>query len=71
MTEGGKTKSRSLQEVMLMNIGAKAAKGDLKCAQFLLELQKNYRESDALTIDPGSLSSDSQAISRTSCGRCS
>lgn len=62
VTEGGQARRRSLQEIMLMSIGAKAAKGDLKAAAFLLEVRDSYRDSDAVDIDPTRLTEDNLDI---------
>ena len=46
ISEGGKTKRLTLQEVMLRNIANKAAKGDLRAANFVLGLLNSDAASD-------------------------
>jgi len=62
VTEGGKSRRITLQEVMLRTIGNNAAKGDLKSAAFLLDLRHSHRDSKSPDIDPGILTNDSQLI---------
>ena len=62
VTENGREKKMPLQEVMLNSIANKAAKGDLKSAQFLLNIQDKYRDSDAQTIEQSDLMPDDLQI---------
>lgn len=52
----------TLQEVMFNSIANKAAKGDLKSAQFLLNVQEKYRASEVDTLETTDLQPDDQAI---------
>lgn len=62
VTENGREKKMPLQEVMLNSIANKAAKGDLKSVQFLLDIQDRYRDSDAQTIEQSDLMPDDLQI---------
>lgn len=62
ITEGGRTRRLSLQEVMLRNIANKAAKGDLRAANFVLGLINSDAATQSDTIDKTKLSSEDQAL---------
>ena len=60
--EGGKTRSVSLQEVILRNLANNAAKGDLKAVAFVFHLLKSPEYADTDAIDQNSLSAEDQAM---------
>ena len=62
VTEGGKQKSLSIQEVMLRSIVKNAAKGDIKSAAFLLNLQSSHANSTSTSIEPERLNHDDKAL---------
>ena len=62
VTEGGKRKRLSRQEVMFRSIGNKAVGGDLKAAAFLFELMKSHKDSASSSIDPKMLNDEAQAV---------
>ena len=62
ISEGGKTKRLTLQEVMLRNIANKAAKGDLRAASFVLGLLNSEAASESDTIDQHKLSNEDLAL---------
>ena len=62
VTESGKHKSLSRQQVMLTSIANNASKGDLKSAAFLLHLRATHREEKSSTIDPALLDAESAAL---------
>lgn len=64
LTEHGATRMVSVQEGMLLAIGQKALRGDLKAAAFLLNLREATRESNATVIDPTELAAFDQATLR-------
>jgi len=62
ITEGGKIKRLPRQQVILLNLANKAAKGDLKAAAFVFNLLCSPEHADTDTIDQASLSPDDQAM---------
>lgn len=62
ITEGGQTKRLTLQEVMLRNIANKAAKGDLRAANFVLGLINSDAAAQSDKIDETKLSAEDQAL---------
>lgn len=62
VTRGGRQVRLTLQEVMFNAIAARAAKGDLRSAAFLLAMQDRYRDSATTTLDPAELGDDDRAI---------
>lgn len=62
VTEGGKQKRLTLQEIMLTSVANKAAKGDLKALSFIMDLTKSHEDQSTSTINPDQLESDSQAL---------
>jgi len=62
ITEGGKTKLLSRQEVILRNLANKAAKADLKAVAFIFNLLKSPEYAETDTIDQNSLSPIDQAM---------
>lgn len=62
ITEGGRTRRLTLQEVMLRNIANKAAKGDLRAANFVLGLINSDAAAQSDTIDEAKLSAEDQAL---------
>lgn len=62
ITEGGRTKRLTLQEVMLRSIANKAAKGDHRAANFVLGLINSEAASQSETIDETKLSADDQEL---------
>lgn len=64
LTEHGTARMVSVQEGMLLAIGQKALRGDLKAVAFLLNLREATRESNATLIDPTELAAFDQATLR-------
>lgn len=62
ITEGGRTRRLTLQEVMLRSIANKAAKGDLRAASFVLGLINSEVAAQSDTIDEAKLSAEDQAL---------
>ena len=62
IAEGGQTKRLTLQEVMLRSIANKAAKGDLRAANFVLNLINSEEAAGSETIEQSSLSPEDQAL---------
>jgi hypothetical protein len=62
IAEGGQTKRLTLQEVMLRSIANKAAKGDLRAANFVLNLINSVEAAHTETIEQSSLSPEDQAL---------
>ena len=62
ITEGGKTKKLPRQQIILISLANKAAKGDLNAAAFVFNLVCSPEHADTDTIDQGSLSPDDQAM---------
>ena len=62
VTENGRKRKLTLQEVMLASFAAKAAKGDLKAAEFLLRMQEKYQDSADHSIDPTSLPAEDRQL---------
>lgn len=62
IAEGGQTKRLTLQEVMLRSIANKAAKGDLRAANFVLGLINSDAAAQSDTIDETKLSAEDQAL---------
>lgn len=62
--ENGVTRMMSLQETMLLAVGQKAVRGDLKAVAFLLNLREATRDNTSTLIDPASLAAFDQATLR-------
>jgi hypothetical protein len=62
IAEGGQSKRLTLQEVMLRSIGNKAAKGDLRAANFVLNLINSDEAAQTDSIEQSSLSPEDQAL---------
>ena len=62
VTEGGKRKRLSRQEVMFKSIGNKAVGGDIKAAAFLFELMNSHKDSASSSIDPKMLNDEAHAV---------
>ncbi len=62
VTESGKHKSLSRQQVMLTSIANNASKGDLKSAAFLFHLRTTHREEKSSTIDAELLDAENAAL---------
>lgn len=62
ITEDGRAKRLTLQEVMLRNIANKAAKGDLKAANFVLGIISSEAAAQNDTIDGSKLSAEDQKL---------
>jgi len=62
INEGGTSKRLPIQEVILRTLANKAAKGDLKAADFVFRLSTAPEFSDTDIIDQGVLSSEDQAM---------
>jgi hypothetical protein len=62
ISEGGQSKRLTLQEVMLRSIANKAAKGDLRAANFVLNLINSDDAARSETIDQTTLSAEDQIL---------
>lgn len=62
ISEGGKPKWLTYQDLIIRTQLNKAAKGDLKAAAFVLNLARSPEFADADTIDPNSLPAEDQAM---------
>lgn len=62
IAEGGRTKRLTLQEVMLRSIANKAAKGDLRAANFVLGLINSDVAAQTDTIEETKLSTEDQTL---------
>jgi hypothetical protein len=62
VTENGVKRRLPLQEVMLASIAAKAVKGDLKAAEFLIRARERHEDNPAESLDPTILHPDDQAL---------
>jgi hypothetical protein len=60
--ENGRKKKISLEELIVRQVAAKAAKGDLKATQMLLQLKDRYQDSPAEHIDPEDLAVDQEIL---------
>jgi hypothetical protein len=61
VTEHGATRMITVQEAMLLAVGQKAVRGDLKSIAFLFNLREATRDTTATTIDPTALAAFDQA----------
>lgn len=64
VTEHGATRMITVQEAMLLAVGQKAVRGDLKSIAFLFNLREATRDSTSTTIDPTELAAFDQATLR-------
>lgn len=64
VTEHGATRMITVQEAMLLAVGQKAVRGDLKSIAFLFNLREAARDTTATTIDPTELAAFDQATLR-------
>jgi hypothetical protein len=55
VTEGGITKTMSVEDAVLLAVGQKALTGDLKSIAFLLNLRGAHQDDKATAIDPARL----------------
>jgi hypothetical protein len=55
IVEGGIATTKSVEEAILLAVGQKALKGDLKAIAFLLNLRGAYADDGATAIDPARL----------------
>ena len=62
LTVEGRTKSMTLQEVIIRNLTNEAARGNLKALSMLFTLWDRYRDSSETTLDPASLPAEDRAI---------
>jgi uncharacterized protein DUF5681 len=62
VTENGRKRRLTLQEVMLASFAAKAAKGDLKSAEFLIRMQEKYQDSAVRAFDIVSLPAEDREL---------
>ena len=62
ITEGGRTKRLTFQEVILLRIANNAAKGDLKAASLVFSLINSEAAAQSDTIDETKLSAEDQAL---------
>lgn len=62
ITEAGHSKRMTLQEVILRSIANKAAKGDLRAANFVLNLINSDEAAQADTIVQANLSAEDQVL---------
>lgn len=64
LTEHGRPRTRTVQEVMIYNLTNAAARGDHKAVQLVIALQNQYRDSPENIVDPTSLPPEDEAILR-------
>ncbi len=65
VTEGGITKTMSVEEAVFLAIGQKALRGDLKAAAFLLNLRTTSEGDRSAVIDPARLAAfDRETLKR-------
>lgn len=62
ITENGRTRSLSVEEIIFKQLTNKAAKGDLRAAKMLLDLKDRYQDSPKEQLDPVDLQANQEII---------
>ncbi|MBL4575415.1 MAG: hypothetical protein JKY51_04850 [Opitutaceae bacterium] len=62
VTENGKRCRRTKQDIMLTSIANNAAKGDIRSAKFLMEIQNSHQDTKIDLIDASLLGNDANEI---------
>src|SRR5947199_134552 len=62
ITEDGKTRTMTMQDIIMHRLMHRAAKGDLKAIQMLFALMDRYQDSPDTSLDPLDLAPEDQRI---------